>query len=176
MAPTYYDIYDRSTETECDRLIIVKPFDWYIWAKNGLVYLLNATNENCPITYTPSTLVPASTNLDDASYNFKSVCLYIVFNDVIESYKNNNIGIKVNFQIEEIQAQRNKFTILDALNDLFKNYITMDKENAANVDGDGQISRSKLLEKYTIKSTTNLNNLVKNVKNNLIRLNKKVVL
>lgn len=38
---TYFIIYDRSTETVCDRLICVKPFDWWVYAKNGDVLIFN---------------------------------------------------------------------------------------------------------------------------------------
>lgn len=174
LGATYYEIYDRSTPEICDRLIIVQPFRWFIWAKNGLVYLLNATNQSCPITYTPSALVPGSVNLEDTFYSFKSVCLYIVFNDIVESYKSNSIKAKLNFDIEEIQDEPKKFTILDALNDLFKNYITMDTVNIQKVESQGTLSRKELLKNYTVK--LNLDDRILAVKNNLIKLNKKVVL
>lgn len=174
LAATYYEIYDRSTPEICDRLIIVQPFRWFIWAKNGLVYLLNATNQTCPITYTPSTIVPGSVNLEDTFYSFKSVCLYIVFNDIVESYKSNSIKVKLNFDIEEIQDDPKKFTILDALNDLFKNYITMDSVNIQKVEAHATISLKELLKNYTSK--LNLDDKIVAVRNNLKRLKKKAVL
>lgn len=124
---TYFEIYDRSTTDECDRLIIVQPFYWHIWAKFGSVYVLNESNQSCPVNYTPASIVP--TKVDNSYYSFKSVCINSLYSDIVTSYTNTIAPVKVKFEITEIQSEKNKFTILDALNELFKNYITMDSES-----------------------------------------------
>lgn len=127
--PTYFEIYDKSTNDElCDRLIIVQPFSWVIWAKSGLVYILEDTNLECPANYTPGTLVPNDVKVGDDSttYNFKSVCINNLLENIISSYTSNIIPIKEHFSIEDLQSVPDKFTILDALNYLFTKYITMD--------------------------------------------------
>lgn len=169
---TYYEVYDKSTDDVCDRLIIVSPFNWYIWAKNGLVYLLNATNQTCPPTYTPSTLVPSVIDPDAEHYSFKSVCLYIIFNDIVESYKTTTLPIKIAFNIKEIQSVPRNFTILDALNDLFKSLITMDNEITNSIESENLLTQKELLKNYSI-STIDFHKR-QNIKNRLIKFNKKV--
>ncbi|QLI62457.1 ODV-E28 [Dikerogammarus haemobaphes nudivirus] len=170
---TYYEIYDNnSTSTVCDRLIIVYPFYWFVWAKNGLVYLLNATNQTCPINYTPSSLVPSEVIEGQELYNFKSVCIYMSFNDIVENYKAKTVPVKVKFDIKEIQSQLNKFTILDVLNDLFKNWITMDPAQAALVEATGETNREYLIKNYTAPILSN--DKLQKLTTNLRKLNKKV--
>lgn len=127
--PTFFEIYERSIdETACNRLVIVQPFKWHIWAINGRVYLLNESNKSCPINYTPAVVVPATKSDDLSNQVFKDVCINKVFNDIVTSYTDTLKPIIVDFEIEELQAQKNKFTILDALNFLFTKYLTMDPE------------------------------------------------
>uniref|UniRef100_A0AAU8GD55 Uncharacterized protein n=1 Tax=Faxonius propinquus nudivirus TaxID=3139431 RepID=A0AAU8GD55_9VIRU len=160
---TYLNIYDKSTSIKCDRLIIVKPFEWIIWAKNGSVYILGDTNYQCPINYTPATIVPHVINDESMSiYNFKSVCLHSVFNDIINNYTLNIIPTKINFDIKLLQSDPSKFTILDILNYLFLNYITIEENLLKNnlIDSNFLNDKSKyrnilkISKKYIIETIT----------------------
>ena len=124
--PMYFQIYDKSNDVQCDRLIIVEPFGWVIWAKYGKVYVLNDTNFDCSLGTTPAVLVP-STTLNEADYTFKSLCINILYTNIFDMY-NNVTPVRVDFNIEELQQQPDKFTVLDALNYLFTRYITMTDE------------------------------------------------
>nr|WOZ57667.1 PIF-4 [Menippe mercenaria nudivirus] len=130
--PTYFEIYEKSNES-CNRLIVVQPFKWHIWAINGQVYLLNESNQTCPINYTPAVLVPSNKSDDTTNQVFKEVCVNMVFNNIVNSYTANR-PVEVPYEIENLQAQEGKFTILDALNFLFTKYITMDPPDAKNPD------------------------------------------
>lgn len=128
-SPTYFEIYDKSTDNVCNRLILVKPFEWVILANVGHVIILNDTIFECPIGDTPSVMVPSfNPQIADVeeSINFRNVCLKGNFAQILISYQT-VAPVFVKFDIEDGQ-EPNKFTILDALNILFKNYITMDPE------------------------------------------------
>lgn len=123
---TFFEIYERSVdESSCERLIIVQPFQWHIWAINGSVYLLNESNKSCPINYTPAIVVPK--NQDNQI--FKDVCINKVFNQIVTSYTDQLQPVVVQFDIKELQAEESKFTILDALNFLFKDHLTMTNDS-----------------------------------------------
>lgn len=118
--PTFFEIYDHdSTKTVCNRLIIVQPFGWLILARGGMVFVLNDTLQTCSLGYTPSVLVPTSSqgNL------FKSVCLEGDLALLVNAYKKFP-PVFEQFDVTN-STQKNKFTILDALNILFTKWITI---------------------------------------------------
>lgn len=125
--PTYFQIFDKSTTNNCDRLIRVQPFDWIIWAKFGKIYVLNQSSYSCPVGFLAAVAVP-STKTDDSGYDFKSVCLNVLITDIIAAYKDVSPYIEY-FEIESLQSQENKFTVLDALNYLLTKYITMKSDD-----------------------------------------------
>lgn len=130
---------DDNPDAQCNRLICVKPFDWYIWAKNGRVYILNDTLYNCPLNTTPAVRVPGRHEISTDEgprkmYDFNNVCLNMSFVDLVNAYTNNSKIVRVRFDIEELAEQKDKFTIFDALNYLFERFITMDDEGTAVMD------------------------------------------
>ena len=128
---TYFEVYDK-TNTEdgiCNRLIIVKPFEWQIWAKNGKIYILADTNFQCPPNYTPAALVPNVIEPNSSTYEFKSICIHILLEDIISSYSTTISPVKIPFDVQQLQEQSDKFTIIDALNYLLNGYLTMDSPN-----------------------------------------------
>lgn len=126
--PTYFEVYDKSTATVCDRLVRVAPFGWTVWAKSGRVYLLNDTNHDCPLNSTPAVVVPDRD--DETKHTFTSVCIDMQLQSVLDGYRDTSPH-KVPFEIEDLQAERGKFTILDVLNYLFTRYVTMDAPRTA---------------------------------------------
>lgn len=119
--PTYYLIYDRSTETNCNRLIRVMPFNWVIWAINSDVYIIETTGASiCPSGTTPAIQV-----LED-KYSMSTTCLTVLFQSILNLYPGQ--PHKVFYDIEK-SAVPHKFTILDALNDLFERYLTISFNN-----------------------------------------------
>lgn len=149
--PTFFEIYDRSVDNQtCNRLIVVEPFKWHIWAINGQVYLLNESNKSCPINYTPAVLVPSTKSDDLSNQVFQDVCLNKVFNEVVRSYTDNIKPVIVNFKIEDLQARETKFTILDALNFLFTKYITM--KELEHVDETDPIVKNNMIHKKHLRS------------------------
>lgn len=114
--PTFFLIYDRSTPDICDRLIIVQPFGWIIWAINNDVYILDNIIANvCPLG---SSVAIRVTN-DIMTFN--ATCMNVVPLSLINLYKDPQ---RIDYDIQE-SAHENKFTVLDALNILFKKYITI---------------------------------------------------
>lgn len=143
--PTFFEIYDKSTTDVCDRLIFVKPFNWLIWAKNGVVYVLNDSIYDCPQTTTPAVRVPSAVNNNERSiYNFKTICINIVLSDILATYRSCTPSV-VKFDITALQQTKDRFTILDALNYLFQNYITMDSPLALKTQNQVFSNKSELL-------------------------------
>lgn len=155
-APTYFELYDNSTDM-CDRLVIVQPFQWHIWAVSGTVYLLNESNKTCPLNYTPSIVVPRN-NKSEGDQIFKDVCINKVFNQIVTTYTSSTLPVKIMFDIEELQQEPNRFTILDALNYLFKYYITMDPvaDAVPGLINLKKLGSEKLIEQYSIPIFTDV--------------------
>lgn len=121
----YFLIYDRSTENDCNRLIVINPFAWIVLAKNEKVYVVTDMQYDCPVGSFSCTRIHKNPDL------FEYVCMKGSTISLLENYKNNNRGIyRIPFDVEKLQVVDNKFTVLDALNYLFKNYITIKEENA----------------------------------------------
>ncbi|UHB41829.1 PIF-4/ODV-E28 [Macrobrachium rosenbergii nudivirus] len=156
--PTSFVIYDKSTADVCDRLVIVEPFQWHILATNGEVFLLNESNTTCPINYTPVLLTPHNKDDDITKQVFSDVCINRVFNEMVNAYTDNIIPKKIFFEIEDLQAKKDKFTILDCLNFLFKNYITMDKQETTGINNiyKGQIPIHSIILNDRIAVDTNV--------------------
>lgn len=104
---TAFEIYDRSTEKICDRLIIVRPFDWYILALNNELLILN------PEVFT--SICPrdsASAIRIDGNERYTEICLNARSNEsVVSSYTNSSRHFHISFDIAG-----NKFTVLSAIN------------------------------------------------------------
>lgn len=115
--PTFYLIYDRSTPTNCNRLIRVMPFNWVIWAINFDVYIIETTGAAiCPSGTTPAIQITSDI------YSMHTTCLTVSFQSILNLYPDK--PHKVMYDIEK-SAVPHKFTVLDALNDLFERYITV---------------------------------------------------
>lgn len=113
--PTNFIIYDNSTDNFCDRLIIVQPFDWVLWAINGELYILNPEGGiKCGAGRTPAIRVFAS--------QFIETCLTLNYDSLLETYSKKTI-VKVPYNITST-----RFTILSALNLLCEKWITFNSE------------------------------------------------
>lgn len=109
-SPTHFLIYDRSNEKVCNRLIIVKPFDWILWAYHDELFVLNPEGENnCDLGCTPAVKIYKK--------SFEESCLKLNYNVIINAYKRIKAHV-INFEI-----QSEKFTVFSAINILLKNYI-----------------------------------------------------
>lgn len=140
---SYFEIYDKSSETVCNRLIVVKPFDWYILSRHGSAYVLNQTTNNCNDSSTPAAKI-----ID--SDMFENVCLPHTMADIIDSFSVET-PVQVPYKITGV-----KFNILDALNCLSSGYLDAGKleignyepaevpteEDAETDGGDGRSKRS----------------------------------
>lgn len=115
--PTYYLIYDRSTELICNRLIRVMPFNWVIWAINENVYIIETTGA----AICPSGTTPAIQVISDI-YSMSTACITVLFQSILNLYPGK--PHKIFYDIEKSSVPY-KFTILDALNDLFEKYLTV---------------------------------------------------
>lgn len=121
--PTQFQIYDKSTKEMCDRLIVVAPFDWYIWAVRGELYILNPEGGiRCAANTTPGIRVFAD--------QFVETCLKLDFMSIMDLYVEGHIPKIVPYDIPE---DATSFTILTALNLLVKDWITFDIEQDARI-------------------------------------------
>lgn len=114
--PTFVQIYDRSTEEECNRLIIVRPFNWHLWAINDNLYILNPqiTKAICPNMSTPAIQVINENT-------FQEICLKLSFTAILDHYTNSETIEPYTF---EYTIKNNTFTVLTAINWLLeRNYI-----------------------------------------------------
>jgi len=158
--PTYYLIYDRSTPTECNRLIRVMPFNWVIWAINSNIYIIETTGA----AICPSGTTPAIQVLSDI-YSMHTTCLTVLFQSILNLYPGK--PHKVFYDIEKSTVPH-KFTILDALNDLFENYLTISFDDNTEID-DKLIFLNSVPKKQTklagtraIKNVAQTNDMIKN--------------
>lgn len=113
-SPTEFRIYDKSTRDRCDRLIIVQPFDWQIWAIGGQLYILNPEGSIlCGVGSTPAVKV-----LRD---QFIEVCLKIEYDSLLRGYTE---GVMPN-KVVPYEIEGTTFTVLSALNLLVREYVTL---------------------------------------------------
>lgn len=113
-SPTEFHIYDKSSERRCDRLIIVQPFDWYVWAIGGQLYILNPEGSiMCGTGCTPAVKV--------LKRQFLEVCLKIGYDSLLRGYTEGVAPSK----IVPYEIESTTFTILSALNLLVKEYVTL---------------------------------------------------
>lgn len=113
--PTVFIIYDDSTDTNCNRLINVQPFDWWVWACNDELYVLNPEGG----LLCPNNTSPAVRILDN---QYLEICMNVSFDSIINVYKKFKPTI-VNYTIP---TDSKTFTILSVLNILVKEYVTFD--------------------------------------------------
>ena len=112
--PTTFVIYDQSTETTCNRLIEILPFNWYLLAANDELFILTPqTGMNCGVGSTPAIRVL----LD----SFQKTCLSISFDSLLDSYRLSPTTVKFN---EPYDIESEVFTVISAMNILFKKHIT----------------------------------------------------
>lgn len=110
-SPTVFLIYDKSTTQTCNRLIQVMPFDWYVWAIQGELYVLNAEGiYSCPANNTPAIRI-----FED---QFVETCLGINYDNLLNSYK------LLPAKSVAYDISTTTFTIFSALNILATKYIT----------------------------------------------------
>lgn len=118
--PTQFLIYDKSTLTECDRLIRVMPFDWYIWCIRGEIYILNPqSSEHCSIGTCPAIKVTGT--------EFIYVCLNLGYVNILKGYKS------IDPKVVKYTITSKRFTILTALNILLKDWIKFDYETTLRI-------------------------------------------
>lgn len=113
--PTYFEIYDKSTKTECNRFIIIQPFRWYLWACNNQLFIVNPEGG---VKCNPNTS-PAIQVFED---HFNETCLTINIDSLLDGYTKNEQPKIVPYEIE-----KETFTILSAINILVKKWITFDR-------------------------------------------------
>lgn len=115
--PTTFEIYDRSTKDICDRLIIVKPFDWYLWAINNNLYILNPEAGVACTAGSVSAIQVTKTQ-------FIETCLALNFDSILQHYQHGKKPFILDYTIEG-----ETFTILSAINVLARNYVTFSEAN-----------------------------------------------
>lgn len=114
--PTVFKIYDKSSETVCDRLIVVEPFDWYVWACRGQLFVLNPEGGSvkCQAGTTPAVRV--------LEKQFYETCVNLDLDTLLRAYTMTGVYKEVPYEIVGTT-----FTILSALNILCKDWVTFDK-------------------------------------------------
>lgn len=111
-APVYFEIYDKSTAELCDRLIVVKPFNYFILAKNKQVWVLDSQMIDCDSHEMAITLAPNTSN-----GSWLNTCSTTLLSTLVDAYQTSPpITVPINLT-------KGSFTVIDALNLLFKNYI-----------------------------------------------------
>lgn len=114
--PTYFLVYDKSLADRCDRLVVVEPFGWLIWAINNNVYILeNTSGIICPLGSSSAIKVTRDTT------QMTSECINITPIALLNLY---NSPTRIGYDVTDCKHP-NKFTVLDALNILFRSIITI---------------------------------------------------
>lgn len=148
-SPTMFKIYDRSTKDICDRLIIVSPFDWHIWACRGELYILNPEGGlKCHNGSTSAIRI-----LKD---DFIETCLNVHFDAILNSY----MEFEPKYVPYEITTK--KFTILSSINILVQEWITFNLQEKTNILSNNielhEISSKPIYAANLIQATTKTKN------------------
>jgi hypothetical protein len=101
------------------------PFNWVIWAINEDIYIIETTGA----AICPSGTTPAIQVLSDI-YSMSTACITVLFQSILNLYPGK--PHKIFYDIEKSSVPY-KFTILDALNDLFEKYLTVSFDNEQNL-------------------------------------------
>lgn len=117
--PTRFEIYDLSTNDNCNRLIIIEPFNWIILAANDELYIIN--EEGAILCDSEQTGVIEILSRTD----FRETCLSIKIDRLLDYYRNK--CSKPTIIDYEIQTRR--FTIFAALNILCDGFLTFGDQN-----------------------------------------------
>lgn len=134
-SPTVYEIYDKSNETTCDRLIVVQPFQWFIWAIKGELYVLCPENGNeCGLNSVSA--------IRFTKNSFQKICLHLNFTNLYEGYKRETKKLVP----YEITSER--FTVITAINYLLTKFITF--EDDSNIDTDQSRGFSYTFNNHTL--------------------------
>lgn len=116
--PTEFLIYDNSTEDSCDRLIVVEPFVWYLWACDDNLWILNPEGGvYCGANSCPAVRVTRT--------DFIETCLKLHVDSIVTAYKKKPL-----FRIPyDIDKNETRFTILSAINILVKDWLIFDSKD-----------------------------------------------
>lgn len=113
-SPTVFEMYDRSTSDVCDRLIVVQPFEWYVWCCRGRLLVLNPEGGiRCDAGKMPAVRVTASSE-------FVETCVDANLATILDLYRNTGVYFRVPY---DIPKGTKTFTILSALNALASEWI-----------------------------------------------------
>lgn len=124
-SPTVFEFYDRSTKENCDRLIVVQPFEWYVWCCRGRLLILNPEGGiRCSAGKTPAVRVTASSE-------FVETCVDVNLATLIDLYRANGVYFRVPY---ELPSGTKTFTILSALNALAPEWIEIRDESTGGGD------------------------------------------
>lgn len=111
-SPTIFKIYDKSSKEVCNRIIIISPFEWYLWACNNELFVLNPEGGiRCSAGSCPAVQIFKD--------RFVETCLGLNFNSILQAYVIGKIPTIIPYEIES-----NIFTILSALDILKEKWIT----------------------------------------------------
>lgn len=103
---THLLIYDKSTKKYCNRLIVVMPFEWYVWVNNNMcqVILLHSP-VNCPENTVPLAQIYEEQN------DITVKCGDINYQTIINLYTQHVTPRKLDYKITS-----ERFNVADALN------------------------------------------------------------
>ena len=131
--PTEFLIYDYSTDKICNRLIIIKPFDWFIWGYNGDIYILNPENGKTACTENNTPVIQIYRD------RFHDTCITMKYDSILNFFTKSSIGsgddktiVKKTVIPYEISKDTKIFTILSALNILLKDWLYLKEESSRN--------------------------------------------
>lgn len=157
---SHFEIYDKSKSGLCNRLIVVKPFNWTILSRFGEVFILDEGEHECVETTTRAVKV---TGVNNAILT--NVCVGSLYSDILDTFQHADT-----IQIDYDLPSSSKFTILDALNILSQQgylhvadtNITLQREKR-NIKNDSYVSEEEVrnvtlmvyevLQKKRIKSS-----------------------
>lgn len=123
-SPTKFEMFDRSEQGVCDRLIVVMPFEWYVWNCRGRVLILNpeggircSAGKMSAVRVTPSA-------------EFVETCVDANLATLIDVYRATGKHFSVPYDLPQGTTT---FTILSALNILAKEWLDLkDDRGSAN--------------------------------------------
>lgn len=112
--PTIYEVFDKSTETNSNKLVIIQPFNWMILNINNTLYVIDQIGAGvCGVGTTTAYQVSED--------NLFQICLSSDINALVSSYKTSGKFYKIAYELNETT-----FTVISAINELSKTILQFD--------------------------------------------------
>lgn len=116
----FVEVYDNSTDTTVDKLLVVNPYGWILWNYSGRLFLVNPETTTCPNGFSVFE-IPKSVNL-----TFTRKCVNGKLVDLLNFYHTKRVAQTIPFE------PKKNYTILDCIEFLSHGIVYLDTSGSNN--------------------------------------------